>query len=925
VNGRRSLAAVLGLIVLMAAAPLARVYASSPDPQMVTVPTAGNSVTLNWSGSLVPSSHANSTCATVPSDPTVDHQHITVTVPGGLYATSTAQFVFSITWTPASGNENANDEILTLVGPSGSEIASSDTSNTTEAVTQPNLAGGIYDVEACGFANSTPQPYTGKLVITTALNPPPTPIPSPAAPHANPITFGVPSVMDPIHPFGEPDIGVDNLGRTFVSGPAGTGTQRSLWESSVDGGHTYRIISPGPPPNAVAGSNAGGPGGGDTEIVFDNGTKAGHATQGQYFADLYALTCFRVAATFDGGNTVAQNNYPGGCAGNPPTADRQWMAVYDPPTGVTTTSAYGLAHPGKSLVYLEYNGGGAFWTKSTDGTTYTTADGGVSHFGTNAYVAIDQVTGKVFEATFSGAAMKMNIGTPSVSGTGDLCFLDQAATVTPPCPAGSGLVTVASNPTSGNGGLFVVMSMDSARNLYVGWVGAGNQTFVAAAPPDDTRPSSACTNCWTNWTAPVQVSDGLAVTGDQINVFPWIKAGSGGRADMVWYGDSSNLSPNSTAPGHVWNVFMSQLIFPTDAMGHITGASPDNQLVKVSPHPMDYLDICLSGLGCATNTTPGNRNLADFFQVNIDATGAAEVVYDDMSNGVIQQPQTCASGLASTPADHCGAALVMVVRQNAGMGLNGTLVTGPSAAPVTGMKDASGDALYTVIQGTNLPAMDLTESDLSLAGNTLTVTMKVADLTQIPGAATATGGLLQEYLTRWQMGNTLYYAEAYATGNLVSFQFSAGTTQSIDLCSVSLCDPHVMLYPEADQVGAANIESGSATCPTSPSATNPCTITINVNTAHVGSPTSTSFLESVGAYAYSASHFQTGTTTLEAQADSVPLEIDGVCCYNFGTAPGPGNNIPEFPWAPFAIVAALTSIGSGALIRRRASRRGVAG
>jgi hypothetical protein len=328
---------------------------------------------------------------------------------------------------------------------------------------------------------------------------------------------------------------------------------------------------------------------------------------------------------------------------------------------------------------------------------------------------------------------------------------------------------------------------------------------------------------------------------------------------------------------------------------------------------MDYLDICLQGTGCITSQ--GNRNLADFFEVNIDNTGAAEIVYDDMSNGLIQQPATCGT-TGGNPADHCGAALVTVIRQNGGMGLNGTAVTGPSAAPVTGMKDATGDALYPVIQGTNLPAMDLTENDLSLSGGVLTVTMKVADLTQMAAVATATGGPLQEYLTRWQMGNTLYYAEAYATGNLSTFQYSAGTTQSIDLCSVSACDPHVLLYPEADQAGAANIESGSAICPPSPSALNPCTITINVNTAHVGSPTANSFLESVGSYAYSASHFQTGTTTAEAQADSVPLETDGVCCFNFGVAPNP-NNIPEALWAPVLVGVGVAVVGVGLVARRR--------
>src|SRR6266568_3930802 len=68
------------------------------------------------------------------------------------------------------------------------------------------------------------------------------------------ITFETPSVADPIHTFGEPDIGVNPLSRVFVSGPTGTGTQRSVWFGSVDGGHTYRTISPGPPPSPLAGT-----------------------------------------------------------------------------------------------------------------------------------------------------------------------------------------------------------------------------------------------------------------------------------------------------------------------------------------------------------------------------------------------------------------------------------------------------------------------------------------------------------------------------------------------------------------------------------------------------------------------------------------------------------------------------------------------
>src|SRR5881397_4203946 len=67
--------------------------------------------------------------------------------------------------------------------------------------------------------------------------------------HAAPkITFGTPTIVDPIHTFGEPDIGIDSLGRVFVSGPTGTGTQRSMWLGSVDGGHSFRVITPGAVP-----------------------------------------------------------------------------------------------------------------------------------------------------------------------------------------------------------------------------------------------------------------------------------------------------------------------------------------------------------------------------------------------------------------------------------------------------------------------------------------------------------------------------------------------------------------------------------------------------------------------------------------------------------------------------------------------------
>jgi hypothetical protein len=177
--------------------------------------------------------------------------------------------------------------------------------------------------------------------------------------------------------------------------------------------------------------------------------------------------------------------------------------------------------------------------------------------------------------------------------------------------------------------------------------------------------------------------------------------------------------------------------------------------------------------------------------------------------------------------------------------------------------------------------MDNLGTSLALSADekTLTVTEKVADLSNPAGTASAVPGTqLLQYVTRWQMGNTLYYAEMSRSASGQP-SFSAGKTQSVDLCSVSACDPHVLTYPESSSGGSA--QSGSVSCPAHPSAADPCTVTINVAVGDVGNPTASSLLEEVGTYALASSHPQGTTTNAQAQADNVPLQIDGTCCFNF--------------------------------------------
>jgi len=289
---------------------------------------------------------------------------------------------------------------------------------------------------------------------------------------------------------------------------------------------------------------------------------------------------------------------------------------------------------------------------------------------------------------------------------------------------------------------------------------------------------------------------------------------------------------------------------------------------------MHYNDICLQGTGCIESQ--GNRNLADFFAITIDARGAAQIVYDDTSNGLVQPGFTPGD---QQLVDHAGAGVITIARQSAGPGLFGTNISGPSNSPVTGLSDVSGDALYPVIGGLNVPGMDILSSQLSLSSRTLTVTAKVADLTN-PAATIARvpGAAFVQYVIRWQMGDIIYYAEMENTA-LNQPSFFAGKAQSVDLCSVSACFPHIITYPEPAFGGTS--ETGSVSCPASPSASNPCTLTITVQVADVGGPTGSNLLEEVGGYAFASAHEQGALTNAQAEADNVPLEIDGVCCYNF--------------------------------------------
>src|SRR5207247_2924730 len=127
-----------------------------------------------------------------------------------------------------------------------------------------------------------------------------------------------------------------------------------------------------------------------------------------------------------------------------------------------------------------------------------------------------------------------------------------------------------------------------------------------------------------------------------------------------------------------------------------TTNTPTINQVKASEHPTDYGQICTGGLGCTTSG--GDRTLADFFTLTIDANGVARIVINDLTN------------------QHHGAALFQLT-QTAGPSALGTTLTPPTSNTATALTDPSGNAHVLHYSpagaGATQPAIDLVSRHLS--------------------------------------------------------------------------------------------------------------------------------------------------------------------------------------------------------------------
>jgi hypothetical protein len=756
-------AAVLGTATL-------RSGAATPSSGSVTVKAPGTQ-TLTWQGTIPAANvHPTSDCND-PGTGTPDQFNVTIATPRKGYSSVDAAFTFSITWTPSSGNETTNDEILTVDSPGGSdpadttgtEVGSSDGSDTTETVVAHDLAPGTYTVLACGYNNTTPQDYTGTVKVDVTRKAASSSVPSV---NAQGLAFSSAVPADPQRDVAEPLITSDPEGVLYDCGPTGFSNASDYAEVSLDGGDQFHLM--GTPPRGQQGLG----GGGDCVVASGLAKNA----QGHYeyaYAGLGALTGFTTSRSPDDGHTIANTPVNGnglpGATSNGALADRQWMTFTD---DHTVLLSYNQQEPRNVVVQTSTDGGLTYSAVSSIAAPDADFPGPM-HFIPSSHTVVMPWT--------KGESVNL-----AVSRDGGATWFD--------CNVAKGSQTVGGG-TAG----FATADVDSAGNVYVAWADKSNyhtwmsSVGAAALARCDQAPYSDLTTPGGSSTpgdgSVAGTPDGipsttLGSTPSQVDrdavrttVFPWIAAGGApGRVAVAFYGTTQDGDPNTGEFKAAWDVYVNQSLDALD------GGSAGFSQVKATMHPFHYDSICLNGLGCDLAVPPGDRSLADFFAITYNQKDGRLSVDFDRGN---KQPDD-ASGYVATP---------MVATQIAGPSNGGSTVTTTGRDPLrTSTADPTGDALsnYSAMAtGTeppppptkNEPAADFTGADISAdpATNGFTVTMHVADLstTALTQVLADTGSLSVDYV--WRFTNGWQDAGASASWNPATgwtFGFDQYTTGS---------------------------------------------------------------------------------------------------------------------------------------------------
>jgi hypothetical protein len=773
-----SLAVALTLSVA-AAAP-----ASTPPASTVTVPaSAGQTVTVSWTGTIQPGANPLSTCAP-PSTSVPDEHAIGIDVPEGLYDTIDATFTFRINW-----DDPAEDEILTVLDPDGEEVNSSDGGSNVEQVVATNLREGQYTALACAFAATVPVDYQGELVVTTSAR-----AAEPSLPSADPqgLAFSASVAADNQRDQAEPLLEIDKDGNVYDCGPTGFSNASDYAQVSTDGGDQFHLL--GSPPR---GQQSGG-GGGDCGLAF--GTERNSQGNYQYaYTGLGPLTGFTTSTSPNNGRNLTT----GGPFGNGVTdegggADRQWMTFVD---AQTVLLIYNQQQPRNVVVQRSTDGGLTYGPLAERAARNPRFPGPIRFIEPSAAFP----NGVVYFPWDRGGPTGNHINI-SFSTDKGLTWRNCGGAVSPGLTA---LFATADHDNAGN--IYVVYGENVKFHTYM--ITTSAQKLVDNCTENPATSSTLPALVPAAFTPPVQVDrDAVRST-----VFQWVTAGGEpGRVAVAFAGTETDGNPNTGTFDATWHIYVNQ---------SLNGTSPDAAFsqVKATTHPFHYDSICLNGLGCDLSVPPGDRSMADFFALDYNPADGKIYVTFNRSNKVPDE----AIGRIASP---------MVVTQIAGPSIGGGTV-GPIADRVplrSASTDPTGDALssYSVLAPApapptaNEPAADFTsvtvgpERDL-IDGSVVedggfTLTMKVADLStaSLQNTLLRTQSLSLLWVWRFTNGHTDVAAAArwsLAEGFTFGYnEFTTGLTPCAPAGPGSAASEKCILYP-GDQPIEGDVDQSTGT------------------------------------------------------------------------------------------------------------------